>query len=242
MKKLFILVLFFMNFPLFSIGFNANFELGAGIAENIGSNQIEKNINIWENFNEFGKYLNLSCSASADVVFTQNMVVEAGVKYKNINLNYITEKKYANDNVNINFSVIQMPILFKYSIPIIKTVDIISSINIAGGINLSVIAGKQTYTDSLTKDIGNFVSPIFDFGAIVKVTYSHKIGPGKFFCGISADINFIQQKYKISSYDVNIGNVLTVAPVIGYTFILKEDKGVAKITEKNKRIKDIDVE
>ena len=83
---------------------------------------------------------------------------------------------------------------------------------------------------------------IFDFGAIVKVTYSHKIGPGKFFCGISADINFIQQKYKISGYDVNIGNVLTVAPVIGYTFILKEDKGVAKITEKNKRIKDIDVE
>ena len=54
-------------------------------------------------------------------------------------------------------------------------------------------------------------------------------------------MNFIPQGYSIGGRNVKFGNVLTASPVIGYTFLLKEDKGLAKITEKNKRIKDIDV-
>lgn len=41
---------------------------------------------------------------------------------------------------------------------------------------------------------------------------------------------------------MSIGNILSFSPVLGYTFIIKEDKNLSKITEKNKRIKDISVE
>ena len=241
MKQYLVLFLLLLPVPLFSIGYNANIEFGAGVAESVGSDQIEHNKNLWDNFAEAANYLSFSGGISADIILSQSYGAEVGLKFKTINLNYVTQKNYANDEVHLNFSVIQIPVLYKYSIPVVKTVDVVSALSIAGGINVSAITGSQTYSDSITRDNGKFITPIFDVGATVKVTYSHKIGPGKAFIGLNADVNFIPQSYKISGYDFSIGNIVTVSPVIGYTFIIQEDKGLAKITEKNKRIKDIDV-
>ena len=166
MKKYLIIFLFLLPLPLFSIGYNTNIELGVGIAESFGSEQIEHNRNIWNNFTDFGKYLNYCGGLSADVIFSQNAGAEVGVKYKMINLNYETQEIYANDEVHLNFSIVQIPILFKYSIPILKTVDVISALNIAGGINGSIIVGNQIYVDSITRDNGNFISPFLILGQL----------------------------------------------------------------------------
>ena len=56
--------------------------------------------------------------------------------------------------------------------------------------------------------------------------------------GTAESLFFAQAKMRPK---INKKLSFSVSPFIGYTFILKEDKGLAKITEKNKRIKDIDV-
>ena len=132
--------------------------------------------------------------------------------------------------------------MVKYSFILKKTTSVISCLDLAGGVNISYIIGKQYYIDSVTTYMGNFISPVFNVGASVKAVFSHKIGPGKAFAGLRADMNFIPQNYTISSRKMNIGNILSISPVLGYTFIIKEDKNLSKITEKNKRIKDISVE
>ena len=143
--------------------------------------------------------------------------------------------------INLEYPVLQIPLMAKYSFAINKTTEVIDSLDISGGINLTYISGDQTYKDSLTTDIGKFISPFVNVGVMARAAFSHRIGPGKAFAGLQADFDCIPQGYIIAGRDVNFGNVLSVSPFIGYTFILKEDKGLAKITEKNKRIKDIDV-
>ena len=241
-KHLFLILLSFLCLRVFCIGYNTNFELGAGLSECLFSDQIEQNKNFGNNFGKAGQYFTEFGGVSADIIFNQTMAIEAGIKYKVINLNYITEKKYANDDVRLTFAVVQIPVLFKYSVPLLKTVDVIDSINFAGGLNFSVIAGSQSYTDSITSTAGKFISPFVDVGGSLKVTYSHKTGPGKLYFGLCSDINFISQEYKIGHQTVSLGNIFTFAPVIGYSFSIIEDKNMSKITEKNKRIKDISVE
>lgn len=202
---------------------------------------MEKILNFWQDVVNIVNYVNFSTGTSEDIIFNQKIAIEAVIKYKMVNLNYTSHKMYATKPVHINFPIIQIPVLFKCSIPIRKTVSTVSAITFAGGINSSFVVGKQNYADSLSRDIGNFSSPKFDIGMTVEAIYSYKIGLDCLFLGIKADINILQQKYKISGHGFNIGNIVTVSPVLGYTFILREDKELEKINEKNKHIKDIDV-
>lgn len=242
-KQLSILSFIAAIFPLHALGYNVNFYLDAGINQNLFGAQVQSNKNVWEDTSNAFDYLNAGGLLTADIVFAENLSVEAGLGYSNINLHYTTNEdlQFSNGVVHINFAVIQLPIMFKYTIPLKKTTETVNSINVAAGVQVSYMFPNQTYTDSLTTFVGNFISPFINVGAIVKATYTPKIGPGKAIIGVKADINFLQNKYIISGRDVNIGNILTVSPMIGYSFTIKEDKGLSKITEKNKRIKDIDV-
>ena len=65
---------------------------------------------------------------------------------------------------------------------------------------------------------------LFNVGISARAAFSQKIGPGKAYAGLKTDINLLSQTYTISGRKVNYGRVIFVAPVIGYTFILKEDK------------------
>lgn len=229
--------------PLFALGYNVNFALSTGISECIGSDQIKKNINFWDDFGNFQNHMNNEGLVTADIVLKQNIAVETGVSYRTFNLVYNSDANglYGNGNIKLNFSTIEIPVMAKFTIPISKTTDVINGINIGVGLNVSWIIGNQSYQDDLTSYVGNFVTPPFDFGLSMKVTYSHKIGPGNAFAGIKASYSFLSQGYMLGERNVNYGNIISVAPVIGYSFVIKEDKGISKVTEKNKRIKDIDV-
>lgn len=246
MKKIFKFLLFAisMNSSLFAIGYNVNLELAAGFSECLFGEEIEKNKNVWENFGNFENYINTDWELTADIVFKQNFSAVTGIQFKSVQLNYITKdgNAFGNDIVHIHYPSIKIPIMAKYDFVINKTTEVIDSICVAAGLNVSYIVGKQSYKDSLTNYVGDFISKPFNIGVSTKVTFSHKIGPGKAYAGIKSDMNFLPQGYKIGGKDVLYGNVFSVAPVIGYTFIIKEDKELAKITEKNKRIKDISVE
>lgn len=236
--------LMLFSFPIFALGYNVNFEFDAGFSECLLSQQIQESRNFWQDFGHFGDYINAGGVISADIVISQNLSFELGMQFKNVQLNYSVAdgNLIANGNVKINYPVIQLPLMVKYSFILKKTTSVISSLDLAGGVNISYIIGKQYYIDSVTTYMGNFISPVFNVGASVKAVFSHKIGPGKAFAGLRADMNFIPQNYTISSRKMNIGNILSISPVLGYTFIIKEDKNLSKITEKNKRIKDISVE
>lgn len=245
MNKYLLAICFMLfSFPLSALGYNVNFEFDAGFSECLLSQQIQESRNFWQDFGHFGDYINAGGVISADIVISQNLSFELGIQFKNTQLNYSVKdgNLIANGNVKINYPVIQLPLMVKYSFILKKTTSVISSLDLAGGVNISYIIGKQYYIDSVTTYMGNFISPVFNVGASVKAVFSHKIGPGKAFAGLRADMNFIPQNYTISSRKMNIGNILSFSPVLGYTFIIKEDKGLSKITEKNKRIKDISVE
>lgn len=239
----FFIISFFSLYSVFSLGYNVNFELDAGIAECITGDQVKENKNFWEDFENVTDYINAGGMLSVDVVFKQNLSAMVGLEVKNNNLNYLTNdgNEYGNGIVKLNYQTIQLPVMIKYSFPLKKTTDVISSIDVAGGVNVSYILGRQSYKDNITNYVGNFIINPFNVGISARAAFSHKIGPGKAYAGLKTDINLLPQTYTISGRKVNYGRVIFVAPVIGYTFILKEDKGLAKITEKNKRIKDIDV-
>lgn len=229
---------------IYAMGYNINFELDTGISEALFGTEVDSNKQFWQDLNNYYNYINMGGAISVDVVLKQKFSIIAGIQFKNIQLNYntIQGNEYGNDTVQISYPILQLPIMAKYNFVIKKTTEIIDSFNLAGGINISNVIGQQTYKDSMTNYVGNFIKQPINIGFIARATYSHKLGPGNVFAGIKADINFITQGYIISGHNVNYGNVLVLSPVIGYTFILKEDKGLAKITEKNKRIKDIDVQ
>lgn len=240
-KYLSILFIITIFFPIYSLGYNVNFELDAGFAGNLFSNQVEKNITAFENFDKISDFLNAGGTISGDVVVTQNISAEVGIQFQNVVLNYSTSKEFGNGNIKLNYPVLKVPVLFKYTLPLSKTIDKENYLNLAMGINLSYVIGNQSYKDDITTYVGNFVSPKIDCGVTLKATFVQKFGPGKAYIGLRADMNVIPQGYKIGEKDFSYGNIFTVAPVIGYTFSIKEDKGLSKITEKNKRIKDIDV-
>ena len=245
MKRSFFVVcaLIFLLIPCSAIGYNVNLGLNTGVTECVGGKTVQKNLNVWNVDKNYTDFLNAGGYLTADIVLSRQFFVELGLAYKMLNLHYITtdENLYANDVSHINYSVVQIPITANYIIPIQKSADIINGLNISAGINATVNIGKQVYSDTLTKFYGNFIAPQFNIGATVKANYIHKIGPGYAFVGLSSDINFIPNEYSIDGRKVNLGNIVTVAPVIGYKFIIYEDKNLAKITEKNKRIRDIDV-
>lgn len=228
---------------LFAIGYNVNFELDAGISECLFGEQVKENKNFWQDIGNFGNFINAGGAVTVDLVFTHNLSAVTGIQFKSIQLNYevIDGNEYGNDSIHLKYPVLQIPIMAKYRFILNKTTEIIDSIDVAAGINLSYIIAKQSYKDSLTTAMGNFISIPFNVGLSASAVFSHKIGIGKAYVGLKADMNFIPQGYSIGGRNVKFGNVLTASPVIGYTFLLKEDKGLAKITEKNKRIKDIDV-
>lgn len=242
--KILKIILFFISIPFYSLGFNANFAFVPGITECFFGEQVETNKNVWDDFENPLKYISFGGRLTADVILNQKFSIESGLEYKNINLNYIAKDNnlYANGQVNINYSALQLPILFKYSIAIKKTTSVIDSLNIALGPTVSYIMSNQTYKDELTTTAGSFLNPFLNAGLELDVTFSHVLGPGKLFIGLKTDFSFIPLSYKISGNQVNLGCVLSGAPLIGYTFIIQEDKNLTKITEKNKRIKDIFVE
>ena len=236
-----IFIILFLSSPIYAIGFNVNFGLNTGFTECVGGNNVQKNVNIWDADNNYFDYFNAGGYITADIVLAQQFSLESGFSYKMFNLHYETteEKYYGNDVCHLNYSVIQMPIIAKYIIPIKKSAEIINSINLGAGLNVYYVVGKQVYSDSMTNYYGNFITPKVNVGAVLKATYNHKIGPGYAFIGLNSEIDFIPHSYSINERKVNIGNTLSINPVIGYKFIIYEDKGLSKITEKNKRIKDL---
>lgn len=240
-RFLIILIPLFLFSPTFAVGYNVNFGLNTGITECVGGENIQKNVNVWDADKHYFDYFNAGGYITTDFVLTHRFSLETGFSYKLLNLHYTTteENFYGNDVCHINYSVIQMPVMAKYIFPIIKSAEIINSINLGAGLNVSYIVGKQVYSDSMTNYYGNFITPKFNIGAVLKATYSHKIGPGYAFIGLNSEIDFIPHSYSINERKVNIGNTLSINPVIGYKFIIYEDKNLAKITEKNKRIRDL---
>ena len=228
---------------LFSFGYNVNFELDAGLSNCLLGKQIQENKFVWDDFGNIPDYITAGGAITADLVLTQEFSVVGGIRFKNVQLNYLTSDgvEFGNGVIHLQYPVLQIPLMAKYSFAIHKTTEVIDSLDISAGVNISCILGDQTYKDSLTTDNRKFISPFVNVGVIARAAFAHRIGPGKAFAGLQADFDCIPQGYAIDGRSVNFGNVLSVSPFIGYTFILKEDKGLAKITEKNKRIKDIDV-
>ena len=228
---------------LFAFGYNVNFELDAGLSNCLLGKQIQENKFVWDDFGNIPEYITAGGSITADLVLTQEFSVVGGIRFKNVQLNYLTSDgvEFGNGVIHLQYPVLQIPLMAKYSFAIHKTTEVIDSLDISAGVNISCILGDQTYKDSLTTDNRKFISPFVNVGVIARAAFAHRIGPGKAFAGLQADFDCIPQGYAIDGRAVNFGNVLSVSPFIGYTFILKEDKGLAKITEKNKRIKDIDV-
>ena len=228
---------------LFAFGYNVNFELDAGLSNCLLGKQIQENKFVWDDFGNIPDYITAGGAITADLVLTQEFSVVGGIRFKNVQLNYLTSDgvEFGNGVIHLQYLVLQIPLMAKYSFAIHKTTEVIDSLDISAGVNISFILGDQTYKDSLTTDNRKFISPFVNVGVIARAAFAHRIGPGKAFAGLQADFDCIPQGYAIDGRAVNFGNVLSVSPFIGYTFILKEDKGLAKITEKNKRIKDIDV-
>ena len=228
---------------LFAFGYNVNFELDAGLSNCLLGKQIQENKFVWDDFGNIPDYITAGGAITADLVLTQEFSVVGGIRFKNVQLNYLTSDgvEFGNGVIHLQYPVLQIPLMAKYSFAIHKTTEVIDSLDISAGVNISCILGDQTYKDSLTTDNRKFISPFVNVGVIARAAFAHRIGPGKAFAGLQADFDCIPQGYAIDGRAVNFGNVLSVSPFIGYTFILKEDKGLAKITEKNKRIKDIDV-
>ena len=228
---------------LFAFGYNVNFELDAGLSNCLLGKQIQENKFVWDDFGNIPDYITAGGAITADLVLTQEFSVVGGIRFKNVQLNYLTSDgvEFGNGVIHLQYPVLQIPLMAKYSFAIHKTTEVIDSLDISAGVNISCILGDQTYKDSLTTDNRKFISPFINVGVIARAAFAHRIGPGKAFAGLQADFDCIPQGYAIDGRAVNFGNVLSVSPFIGYTFILKEDKGLAKITEKNKRIKDIDV-
>ena len=228
---------------LFAFGYNVNFELDAGLSNCLLGKQIQENKFVWDDFGNIPDYITAGGAITADLVLTQEFSVVGGIRFKNVQLNYLTSDgvEFGNGVIHLQYLVLQIPLMAKYSFAIHKTTEVIDSLDISAGVNISCILGDQTYKDSLTTDNRKFISPFVNVGVIARAAFAHRIGPGKAFAGLQADFDCIPQGYAIDGRAVNFGNVLSVSPFIGYTFILKEDKGLAKITEKNKRIKDIDV-
>ena len=239
-----ILIILFLFSPTFAVGYNVNFGLTTGITECIGESSIQKNVNIWDAESNYFDYLGAGGYITADIVFTQEFTLEAGFSYKMLNLHYTTTDSnyYGNDVCHLNYSVIQLPVMAKYIIPIKKSADIINSINLGAGLFVSYNIAKQVYSDSESNDYGKFLTPHFNVGSVLNVTYNHKIGSGYAFAGIGSEINFLPCKYTIDERKVNIGNTLSFTPVIGYKFIIYKDKNIAKVTEKNRRIRDFVVQ
>ena len=228
---------------LFAFGYNVNFEMDAGLSNCLLGKQIQENKFVWDDFGNIPDYITAGGAITADLVLTQEFSVVGGIRFKNVQLNYLTSDgvEFGNGVIHLQYPVLQIPLMAKYSFAIHKTTEVIDSLDISAGVNISCILGDQTYKDSLTTDNRKFISPFVNVGVIARAAFAHRIGPGKAFAGLQADFDCIPQGYAIDGRAVNFGNVLSVSPFIGYTFILKEDKGLAKITEKNKRIKDIDV-
>ena len=238
-----LIILLASSSSLFSFGYNVNFELDAGLSNCLLGKQIQENKFVWDDFGNIPDYITAGGAITADLVLTQEFSVVGGIRFKNVQLNYLTSDgvEFGNGVIHLQYPVLQIPLMAKYSFAIHKTTEVIDSLDISAGVNISCILGDQTYKDSLTTDNRKFISPFVNVGVIARAAFAHRIGPGKAFAGLQADFDCIPQGYAIDGRAVNFGNVLSVSPFIGYTFILKEDKGLAKITEKNKRIKDIDV-
>ena len=243
MKLRFILPLIFLFSPLYAIGYNVNFALDAGITECLGGNQIEQNLNVWDDVSNIGKYINYGGLLSADILFLKTQDIEVGLELKRVKLNYLTKEGniYSNEATSVEFSVLKIPVLYKLSFPLSKTNNLVNSVDIGVGLCFSFIFGDQVYKDEITKDAGNFLYEPYNFGISFKATYTQKIGPGFAFIGLYGDFNFLPYKYATQNNITDIGRTLSISPTIGYTFKIKEDIYQSKITEKNKRIKDIDV-
>lgn len=245
MKKVFALgglsLIFIL--PIFAIGIDMNFRANVGIAECFFGNQIEKNVNFWEDSENFGKFINHGAAITTNIIFTQDSFVETGLIYANNKLNFCCTDNvsYSNGIVRLSYQEFKIPLIYDYSFTIKKTTEVISSLVVGVGINVSYKFGNELYKDDITTFAGSFISPKFNVEAVIQSYYSHKIGPGKAFVGLSLDLELLQNEYYMEGKKVNVGNGFSVTPMIGYTFIIKEDKGLSKITEKNKRIKDLDV-
>lgn len=245
MKKFltFLISLFFI-FPLSAAGFKLNFGLTNGFSECTGGKQVQKNVNFWDDFSEFGHYLDYGGFVTADIIFLKDSDIEIGFEYQRTSLNFLSLDgiKYSNGITNISFSQLKIPVLYKFSLPLSKTKAIINSLDFSAGMNFSFILGEQAYKDELTTDVGNFIHNSFNIGLSAKINYSQKLGQGYFFAGIGCDYNLLPYTYQTSINEVNTGRTFSVSPFIGYTFVIKENDYQARITEQSKRITDMDVQ
>lgn len=243
MKHHFFLPFIFLFSPLYAIGYNVNFALDAGVTECLGGKQIEQNLNVWDDFANVGKYINYGGLLSADILFLKTQDIEVGLELKRVKLNYLPKEGnvYSNGATSIEYSLLKIPVLYKISIPLSKTSNLVNSIDIGAGFNASFIIGDEIYKDEVSKDVGKFIYEPYNFGLALKITYNQKIGPGFAFAGLYGDFNFLPYKYSTQNNIIELGRTLSVSPIIGYTFKIKEDLFQSKVTEKNKRIKDIDV-
>lgn len=244
MKRALILIYLIINIShIYAIGININYCFNMGFTECLFGKQIKRNVNVWDDKENFNEYINYGNFVSTDIVFNKNLTLEIGAEYKNISLHFYTtnEKMYSNGNTNLQFSILKIPILYKISIPLSKSSKINNFLDFAAGINTSFIISKIIYKDELTKDIGNFISNPVNFGFTLKITYSHKIGPGFLFAGILGDINFNSSKYYVNSYDIDMGKITTISPILGYSIVIKETQYKLKTQEKRKRITDFEV-
>lgn len=239
-NKLFSLFILFSS-QLFALGYNVNFGLGIGLTESLFSNQIKENVNFLDDIYNSTDYIDTLSSITGDIVVNENIAFETGFYYKTEKLNFllIDKKQYGDGNVNIIANKLQIPVMFKYSYPIKKTTEIINKVDFGIGIGFTSMVSKQMYSDVKTNYYGNFINPPLNVDITGKVTYSHRIGPGIAFAGVKADFSLIQTKYAINEKQLNMGNCFSVAPIIGYSFTIKEDNSISKKIEKNKRIKDI---
>ena len=129
MNKYLLAICFMLfSFPLSALGYNVNFEFDAGFSECLLSQQIQESRNFWQDFGHFGDYINAGGVISADIVISQNLSFELGIQFKNTQLNYSVKdgNLIANGNVKINYPVIQLPLMVKYSFILKKTTSVIS--------------------------------------------------------------------------------------------------------------------
>jgi len=234
----------FLLMPSFSNGYNVNFGLDFGISDTLFGSKIDKTEVLCTDLKDFREYANYSGFATADIVLSENMSIEAGIEVQKINLNYTTidDNDFGNGDIHISYSSFQIPVMFKYTIPLHKSTELIDCISIAAGLYSSLNINTQTYKDKTSTYAGNFLKPIFNLGMISNVSYSHKLGSGRIFCGLKTEFDFIPHSYSLIDKNVSIGNRIYFAPMIGYTFVIKEDKELSKKIEKNKRIKDMTVD
>ena len=108
---------------LFGFGYNVNFELDAGLSNCLLGKQIQENKFVWDDFGNIPDYITAGGAITADLVLTQEFSVVGGIRFKNVQLNYLTSDgvEFGNGVIHLQYPVLQIPLMAKYSFAIHKT-------------------------------------------------------------------------------------------------------------------------